>query len=255
MKIALEVTGDPVYTGDMRLTCDCHIHPLASGHAYSTVLECATAAAGRGLELIAITDHAPGMPGGPHPYYFHNLKVLPPVLQGIRLLKGVELNIRDLDGGVDLSVADLPHIELVIASMHEPLFPKAPVKENTRALVRAMARPEVQIIGHPDDGRFPLDPLEVARVAADTGTLLEVNNSSLRPTSFRQGARDNYLALLDACARFGARVIVDSDAHWHDDVGVFDQALPLLAEAGFPVDLVANVSAERLLSWLKPRPD
>jgi putative hydrolase len=235
----------------MRLTCDCHIHTIPSGHAYSTVAECAAAAAEKGLELIAVTDHAPAMPGGPHPYYFHNTKVLPPVLSGVRLLKGIELNITDADGSVDFDVAEAPHLELVIASIHVPCFPK-PAADNTGAFIKAMARPEVQVIGHPDDGRFPYDAGELARAAADTGTLLEVNNSSLRPTSFRQGARENYLALLEACVRHGARILVNSDAHWHGDIGAFDQALLLIETAGFPEALVANVSAARLLSWLKP---
>lgn len=245
--------GLPVYTGTMKLTCDCHIHTLASGHAYSSIQECAMAAAARGLELIAITDHAPAMPGAAHPYYFHNMKVLPPTLAGVRLLKGVELNLNDLEGGFDLAMEECPHIEFVIASMHMPVFPRADGGANTRALRLAMAKPDIQVIGHPDDSRFPLDLVEVARVAADNGVLLEINNSSLRPTSFRLGARDNYLRLLEACVRFGTRVIVDSDAHWHEDIGVFDCALPLLEEMGFPESQVANVSADRLLSWLKPR--
>jgi putative hydrolase len=237
----------------MRLCCDCHIHTISSGHAYSTIGECAAAAAARGLELIAITDHAPAMPGGPHPFYFHNTKVLPSAMSGVRLLKGIELNILDAEGSVDFDLAEAPHMELVIASIHVPCFPKLLAAEITRAFLKTMSRPEVQVIGHPDDGRFPYDADEVARAAADTGTLLELNNSSLRPTSFRQGARENYLELLGACVRHGARIIVDSDAHWHGDVGAFEHALPLLEAAGFPEAQVANVSAERLLTWLKPR--
>jgi putative hydrolase len=249
--ISIPSPGFYVYTGVMKLTCDCHIHTLSSGHAYSTILECVDAAIAQKLELIAITDHAPEMPGGPHLYYFHNIKVLPTYIKGLRVLKGVELNLNNLEGGCDLDLKEFPHIELVIASMHEPTFPKAPQAENTRAMVRAMSNKSIQVIGHPDDSRFPLDLVEIARVAADTGVLLEVNNSSLRPTAYRQGARDNYLILLEACQRFGTRIIVDSDAHWHGDVGAFDMALPLLAECGFPAELVANVSANRLLSWLK----
>lgn len=42
---------------------DAHCHTISSGHAYSTVTECAKAASEKGLKLIAITDHAPKMPG------------------------------------------------------------------------------------------------------------------------------------------------------------------------------------------------
>jgi len=48
----------------MRLLADLHTHTVASGHAYSTVTELAWAAADKGLELIAVTDHGPTVPQG-----------------------------------------------------------------------------------------------------------------------------------------------------------------------------------------------
>ncbi len=49
----------------MKIVIDTHTHTIASGHAYSTVLENALAAKNKGLELLCITDHAPEMPGAP----------------------------------------------------------------------------------------------------------------------------------------------------------------------------------------------
>ena len=71
----------------MKIEADLHTHSVASGHAYSTISELALAAAERGLKMIAITDHGPAIPGGPHLYHFSNLKVLPEYLHGVRLLK------------------------------------------------------------------------------------------------------------------------------------------------------------------------
>ena len=56
---------------------DLHTHTVASGHAYCTIHEMAAAAAGKGLEILGITEHAPAMPGTCHNFYFHNLKVVP----------------------------------------------------------------------------------------------------------------------------------------------------------------------------------
>ena len=44
----------------MQFELDTHTHTIASAHAYSTIQEMAQAAAGKGLKLLAITDHAPG---------------------------------------------------------------------------------------------------------------------------------------------------------------------------------------------------
>ena len=86
----------------MKLRMDIHTHSVASGHAYSTVDENLRFAAEKGMELVALTDHAPGMKDTTGHAYFANLHVLPEKLHGVRLLKGIELNIMDHDGRVDM---------------------------------------------------------------------------------------------------------------------------------------------------------
>lgn len=236
----------------MTITCDCHTHTVASGHAYSTIGEYAAEAARQGLELVAITDHGPHMPGGPHLWHFHNLRVVPRMWGRVEIWKGVEANVIDLEGRLDLSDADLAPLDLVVASFHTPFFDHGVSRsELTKAALRVIEHPRVTLLGHPDDDRLPLDHDELARAAAATGTWLEVNNSSLLPTAHRRGARDNYLRMLDACVRHGARIVLDSDAHGHWDVGRCDASLALLTEVGFPEALVANTSAARLKSWAK----
>ena len=235
----------------MNITCDCHCHTVASGHAYSTVGEYAAEAARKGLELVVITDHGPQMPGGPHLWHFTNWRVVPRFWGPVEIWGGVELNILDLEGRVDLEERDMAGLDLAVASFHTPFFPQGGTRQEfTRTALGVLKHPRVSILGHPDDDRFPLDYDEPARAASDTATLLEVNNSSLLATSPRRGARDNDLKMLDACVRHGTRVVLDSDAHIHTDVGRCDASLALLNEIGFPEALVANTSAARLKAWV-----
>lgn len=235
----------------MKLLCDCHSHTLASGHAYSTIREYAEEASKKGLQLIATTDHAPSMPGGAHMFHFHNLRVLPRSMYGVEIFRGVEANVIDFNGKIDMEAGDLKGLDMVIASMHLPCYTSGSSAENTRALAKVMENPRVQVIGHPDDGRIPIDPEQLARLAAATGVLLEVNNSSLLPTAYRLNAKENYQALLKACIRYGTRVIINSDAHIHYDIGNFDAAREAIENADFPEELVANVSPDRLKSFLR----
>jgi len=235
----------------MNITCDCHCHTVASGHAYSTLGEYMTEAALRRLELVAITDHGPRMPGGPHPWHFHNLKILPRFWGPVELWRGVEANVVDLEGTLDLTDAELANLDLVVASFHTPFFPESTTRAQlTAAARRVLENPRVTILGHPDDDRLPLDHDELARVAADTGTFLEVNNSSLLPGGHRKNARENYLRMLDACVKYGTRIVLNSDAHLHLDVGRCDASLALLEAVQFPEALVANTSAARLKEWV-----
>ena len=230
---------------------DLHTHTLASGHAYNTIMEMAAAAKEAGLQILGITEHAPQMPGSCHIYYFENLKVVPRSLCGVRVLLGTELNINDLEGHVDLPESVLKQMDICVASMHKPCIQVGSRQENTRAYRLVMENPYVTVIGHPDDGKMPVDYEELARGAAEAHVLLELNNSSLRPGSFRLNSRENVKTMLKYCEKYGARVVMDSDAHVMTDVGNHEYCLALMEETGLPGELVVNGSAALLEEYLK----
>lgn len=237
----------------MKILCDCHTHTVSSGHAYSTVDELARQASAHDLELMAMTDHAPTMPGGAHIYHFYNLKVIPPVLHGVRVLRGVEANIVDGQGRIDMDDEVLGALEWVVASMHQPCYESLGLAGNTEALVRAMDHPRINVIGHPDDGRYPLDYRALVLAAKEKKVLLEVNNSSLMPTAFRESARENYLHMVELCAEENVGICVNSDAHFHLAVGQFPKVLDLLSLVHFPPELVVNRDALSLKSYFDSR--
>ena len=234
----------------MKDIMDLHTHTVASGHAYNTLYEMVQAAAGAGLSLFGSSDHAPGLPGCCTEMYFMNFKVLPKELFGVRLLMGSEVNILDYQGSVDLRPRILEKLDYAIASIHPPCFRCGTVSQNTAAYIKAMENPYIHIIGHPDDGRFPVDYDALAAAAARHHVLLEVNRSSLSPHSSRQGARANYQAMLERCVHYGTSVLLSSDAHAAPDAGNHREALRLLEEVRFPEDLVVNTSLEKLARFL-----
>lgn len=237
----------------MKVLMDTHTHSVASGHAYSTVDENLRWAAEQGLELVALTDHAPGMKDTTGHAYFANLHVLPERLHGVRLLRGIELNIMDFDGTVDMDEKVLSRLDLCIASLHTPCIKPGSRKENTRAILKAMEHPYVDIIGHPGDPRYDVDYKEVFRQAKETGTLLEVNNASLIPGGFRDGSQENVKQILMMSMAEGVPVVLGSDAHFYTGIGNFSYAEALLREVGFPEELVLNTNPTRFLSGLKKK--
>lgn len=235
----------------MSLILDAHTHTIASGHAYSTMSEMIDSAAKKGLLLLGITEHAPAMPGTCDNIYFHNLKVIPRQQGGIKLMLGAEANIIDYDGSLDLDSQTISSIDYIIASLHTPCCAPGSKAENTRAYIKAMENPEVSIIGHPDDGRYPVDYDELVRAAKENHCLLEINNSSLNPKGFRQNAHGNLTKMLKLCAKYDTAVIAGSDAHIEYDVGNFCYVTSLLEETDFPEELVVNHSVEAFLSYIQ----
>ena len=238
--------------GFMKIEVDTHSHTLASGHAYNTIREMASAAAEKGLRGLAITDHAIEMPGTCHSYYFENLRVVPRQMYGIELLMGTELNILNEDGEVDMPHRLLGEMDIAIASLHSPCYKGEHTMEAVgRAYMNVMENEYVDIIGHPDDGRFPVDFEMLAREARRTGTLLEVNNSSLRPGGFRLNAMENSKKMRAECKKQGTMIVLGTDSHVDVDIAEYPYAFRVLEETDFPEELVANTSLEKLKSSLK----
>ena len=113
-----------------------------------------------------------------------------------------------------------------------------------------MKHPKVKIVSHPDDDHTPFDYEKLVRGALETGTALEVNNSSLVKKDRRTNCYENYRNMLDWCGQLEVPVIVNSDAHDPSWVGRVDLAMALLEEISFPESLVLNLDSDRLLPFL-----
>ena len=139
----------------MQFLFDIHTHTMASGHAFSTLKENVEEARAKGLLAFGTSDHAPAMPGAPGPIFFKNYKAIPREIMGLAVYTGVEANIMDFEGHLDMTDDMLARMDYVIASLHLPCIKAGTREENTNALIGAMQDPYVKIIGHPDDDRYP----------------------------------------------------------------------------------------------------
>ena len=235
----------------MKFVIDTHMHTIPSGHAYSTIKEMAEMGKEHGLEAIVLTEHGPEMPGSCMSFYFENTKVLPRERYGIQTFFGVELNILNSDGEVDLPERILKRMDLTIASLHTPCFQGERTKEAvTKAYINAMKNPYINVIGHPDDSRFPIDYELLVRAAKEAGKLLEINNSSMREDNNRENAVENLRTMLKLCKEYQVPVVAGSDAHVDLDVGKLGLVEKILEECEFPEELVVSTSLEKIKPFM-----
>ena len=108
----------------------------------------------------------------------------------------------------------------------------------------------INIIGHPDDSRFPIDYKALIEGAKENNVLLEVNNSSLSPNSYRGNARENYCEMLEYCKEYQVPIIIDSDAHVDIHVGNHQLAWELMEEVKMPEHLILNTQKEEIKKYL-----
>lgn len=235
----------------MKIELDVHTHTLASGHAYSTLQEMAQAAADKGLKLLGITEHTPDTPGACQFFYFRNLHVVPRRMYGIELLLGAEINILDTLGTLSVDVDFMKRIDLRIASIHSFSYQSGTADENTNALIQVINNPFIHIIGHPGDGTAVLHFEPIVLAAKEQHTLLEINNSSLKPARNKPEARENNLTLLRLCKQYDVPVILGSDAHISFDIARYDYLSELINQTGFPEELIMNRDVNTFKNYLK----
>lgn len=218
---------------------DLHTHTCASGHGTNDrITDLAKEAAKRQMEVLGISDHGPASMGSAGLSYFRSLFLCEKKRFGVTIRYGAEANILDKDGNLDIPDDILQTLDYCIISMHRPIYTSGSAAENTRAYIRAMRHPNVKIIGHCDDSRFPVDYPELVKAALSFGITPEVNNVSLLPDSYRKDCRANTIKMLQACEALSCPVILSSDSHGRAHIGNIAEALKLIQEVNFPTHLI-----------------
>lgn len=235
----------------MKIIADLHTHSIASTHAYSTITEMTKAASDKGLYALAITDHARTMPGAPGPFYFESLSIIPDYLFNVRVLKGIEANICDYDGHLDVEERLLKNLDWVVASLHTlTIKGGADVEKCTQAYLNIAKNPYVNVIGHSGSQYFKYDYEKVIPEFAKNGKLVEINDSSFR---YNKDSKYNCIEIAKLCKKYGARISVDTDAHFFTQVGCAENTLKALEEIDFPQELIVNSSISNLKSYFKEK--
>lgn len=235
----------------MKYLIDMHNHTISSGHAYSTIQEIAKAANEKGLKYVGITDHGPSLQGAANIWHIGNLRVVPEIIYGVNILKGVEANILNKFGDIDVSEKFLGHLDIVLAGLHEGPAEVMDMEENTQAILKVMDNKYIDIIVHLGNPKFPIHYEKVVLKAKETNKLIEINNSSLHTS--RSGSKDNCLEIALLCKKHNVPMIFSSDSHISFDVGRFDEILNLLEGANIPDELIVNSTVERFENYMKAK--
>ena len=192
---------------------DLHMHTTETD-GKDDIRAMAEAARAAGLEYIAITDHsqslamANGLDEARALAHAERVRAVDREGIGIRLLAGIECDIR-ADGSLDLADDCLAALDIVVVSVHSGFNQER--QQMTDRIVRAIAHPHVDIVGHPT-GRlilrrepYAVDVEAVVAAAAAHGVALEIN------------CQVDRLDLNDVYAKMardrGVRLVISTDAH------------------------------------------
>lgn len=242
---------------EYRLKYDHHTHTIYSKvgpyfHGKGKVIDNARAAAKRGLDSFAITDH------GPSDFYGLNLKKIPQIKREIaharamfpklRIYLGVEADIVDTPNGLDISPEEFELFDFVNAGyhyvpnchmLHNFLAFRLPWPErlqerlrqqNTARIVKALKSNDIRTLTHPGDKAF-IDEHAVAKACEETGTMIEINARHKHPD-----VND-----LKIYKQYDVKFVINSDAHRPRFIGRFAESLALAMEAGIDPERIENI--------------
>ncbi len=236
----------------MNLVIDTHTHTYASGHAYSTLIENARLAKENGLQMFCTTDHAESMPGAPHYWFFSNQKILPRFLEGVAVIRGVEANILNIEGEVDIHPSTDSKLDWAIASFHEPVFRPANKACHTEALINTIQSGRVDALGHLGNPNFDFDYERVLQCALEHNVAIEINNTTLKGQS-RVGSVERCHDIARVGKELGVYFTTGSDAHFCHDVGNLSLASELLDKVGVSAEKVITHNCGQFLAFLALR--
>ena len=171
----------PLAVSDLR--GDLHVHTTWSGDGRSDMDAMLDGIVERGLEYVALTDHAEdltinGLSRAEVLEEAEAIEAQRARRPDLEILHGVELNIGP-DGSVDYDPDFLTTFDFGVASIHSHF--DLPQAQQTERLLAAIANPAVNVIGHPSGrkiGRRPgasFDADAVFAAAAENGTAIEIN--------------------------------------------------------------------------------
>ena len=193
------------------IIADLHTHSLASTHAYSTIREMVDSAAEKGLKAIAITTTPAPCPVRRRPRFFDSHAYeLPLLYRGILLIAGMEANVIDLNGTLDINETERRDVNWLVASIHNlglPGLENPTVEKCTQLWLNIAHDPKVNVIGHSGSPEFRYDYETVIPEFGRNHKLVEINSHSfeVRKANIRTAARLRCAAKSTVCRLSSAR--------------------------------------------------
>lgn len=230
---------------------DLHVHSTWSGDGRSSLDDMVRAAAERGLEYIAMTEHGEdlainGLSREQVKEEAGEIARLREAYPAMTILQGSELNIGPA-GSLDYDHDFLMGFDWCVASVHSHF--DLPQAEQTERVIKAMSHPAVNVIGHLTGRRIgkrpgiEVDIDAVFDAAADTGTALEINCHLDRldvPADMLRRARD----------RTDVTFVISTDSHHVNEFANVQWGVHNARRGWVQKKLVANTwPKERFLKW------
>ncbi len=240
------------------LKIDLHIHTIASGHAHNTILEYINQAQKLGMDTIGISEHGPNNSETiVSEVYFLTIGRLPRIVNGIKILRGVEANIIDQNGNIDIIDDVIERLDYVMANFHDNTkYKDLGTEGNTDSMIKTINSGKVNIITHPFHTKiFNFNIERIVAEACKKNVLLEIdlqyiNKYLKRPKKYEECFK-NIKKVIDLVKKYNKKIIVNSDSHNIWELGDDSYLEKIKDQVDLPDEMIINNYPDELFKILK----
>lgn len=241
-----------------KLIFDLHTHTTFS-HGKGSIEDNVRAGIARGMKTIGISDHGLGhitygIKRKNIPVMREEINRLKPLYPEIEILLGIEANIMNPSGHLDMTKAEADQFDYLLAGYHYGIIGENPVKSmvthgnnflvygkmgrttarqkrvNTDMTIRTLYENKIKVLTHPGDkGAFDIE--EVTKACAETGTWMEISTWHKCLT----------IEDIKIAAKYDVSFIISSDAHSPDRVGDCLGGVERAIAAGLDLNRIVNL--------------
>jgi len=146
-------------------------------------------------------------------------------------------------------------LDFIAVGLHKrtPFPEKTDIRQNTKALIRAIQKNRIHMVVHPYRLDFPIDIEQVYKVAKEYKVLFELNLSLLRCYGDSKKLLEQIFLMLELIKSSNDKVVVTSDAHIVTEVG--DDSILKRLSINLPANLVLGEvdGYQEIIEFLKRR--
>ena len=254
------------------IIADMHTHTIFSQHAFSTLRENLEVAAERGMKYIVVSDH----------YYKNGDEIVQKnevnriLYVGMRASSnryGVRV-INSFEGNLSQKPSDTLERKIVNGKIkYRPVGlhswfverEKRTLDDVLRLFKRANKDNLFNVFAHIEReldkvfyGTYSIRAMpdpdiekffeQIVSYAKENNILLEVNESSL--TYDGVGNRERMACWLSLAKENGNKIVLGSDAHYCDEVGMFTNSIAMLNEIEYPKELIISCNEDEILKFV-----
>jgi len=235
------------------LKIDLHIHSQYSGHAYGSFYDIVSEARRKKMKIIAITDHGPNMTGSATFMHF-GMGYRAPQYKGLKILWGCEANILNVNGDIDLDSSLQKKLDILLIGLHgNSGYKNLEIMGNTKAVINALKNPNVHVLTHPTNPQFEYDFDKIFQTALDNDVLLELNLSYLAKNMSDNRSLLLLKKMIDMTKKAGKKLIVNSDAHFIEEIGDDSILNKYRTQLGLTNDMIINNYPDTLMKFLEKK--